>query len=792
MRLFKRQSLPQHRRASTSSSRPELGFPSICLFLLFYLPCLFPQKATADAVIINFPAALAGETSTGFGSSSGDSLSGNLVRVGAFNTDPTSLMAGVALLTNSSDILTSLNTRFTQYTSFAFLSDYLDPSSAVFPATDDSGLPLEAQPAIGTSLQGKDIYLLFYNAATANLATEVAIFRMKQALLSDDPDFSLGKFNTLASASDGQRTAGFNLSATETDLLLGFYNSQTDTFFTGKLSGGTSQITSPLTETNASGAVSTYQITANNGADRFFATTNTASADLTLTNLPAGFSIATNTGVITAGTNAATNTYSIRLVASNSLTASVATNTLIWTLQASTLSFTTTTNLISAVAGVEISPFTFVSTGTSPTYTADGNLRGLTLSTNGILSGIPNSVGTNDVSITSSAGGQNGNTTFSLAVAAPTISVPAGELPGGQIVHIAGTARTVTLSKTDGFTDLTGEVSPTTSGVSFNGTDLVIAADAVPLVRGLNNITLTLTASKVGVSGASASTTVPLRIVAPTPTRLVGPTEFEVDVGQAFSSTILSDAGTYGRMSFSNLPSELASFANGQVLGTQTNIALGYQFAVRVVADSTQIYEGGGSYTNTNVIFRLRNTNAPYFASTTNRHIVGAGRPINPINLIASNFPFQYTASNLPSGLRLSGNQISGTPTVAGIFTVPITASNSFRPGSTNPADWQGGSATLIFHIAGTKPTASALPSSPGAIPRNSTISLNDNVYLIPGGAENQGVRLAAYGLPPGVSLEPTTGKLYGTTGGAGSYNATVFVQNGKGWIKKIVTLTVQ
>jgi len=792
MRLFKRQSLPQHRRASTSSSRPELGFPSICLFLLFYLPCLFPQKATADAVIINFPAALAGETSTGFGSSSGDSLSGNLVRVGAFNTDPTSLMAGVALLTNSSDILTSLNTRFTQYTSFAFSSDYLDPSSAVFPATDDSGLPLEAQPAIGTSLQGKDIYLLFYNAATANLATEVAIFRMKQALLSDDPDFSLGKFNTLASASDGQRTAGFNLSATETDLLLGFYNSQTDTFFTGKLSGGTSQITSPLTETNASGAVSTYQITANNGADRFFATTNTASADLTLTNLPAGFSIATNTGVITAGTNAATNTYSIRLVASNSLTASVATNTLIWTLQASTLSFTTTTNLISAVAGVEISPFTFVSTGTSPTYTADGNLRGLTLSTNGILSGIPNSVGTNDVSITSSAGGQNGNTTFSLAVAAPTISVPAGELPGGQIVHIAGTARTVTLSKTDGFTDLTGEVSPTTSGVSFNGTDLVIAADAVPLVRGLNNITLTLTASKVGVSGASASTTVPLRIVAPTPTRLVGPTEFEVDVGQAFSSTILSDAGTYGRMSFSNLPSELASFANGQVLGTQTNIALGYQFAVRVVADSTQIYEGGGSYTNTNVIFRLRNTNAPYFASTTNRHIVGAGRPINPINLIASNFPFQYTASNLPSGLRLSGNQISGTPTVAGIFTVPITASNSFRPGSTNPADWQGGSATLIFHIAGTKPTASALPSSPGAIPRNSTISLNDNVYLIPGGAENQGVRLAAYGLPPGVSLEPTTGKLYGTTGGAGSYNATVFVQNGKGWIKKIVTLTVQ
>jgi hypothetical protein len=272
----------------------------------------------------------------------------------------------------------------------------------------------------------------------------------------------------------------------------------------------------------------------------------------------------------------------------------------------------------------------------------------------------------------------------------------------------------------------------------------------------------------------------------------VGPTEFEVDVGQAFSTTILSDAGTYGRMSFSSLPSELAGFGNGQVSGTQTNIALGYQFAVRVVADSTQIYEGGGTYTNTNVIFRLRNTNAPYFASATNRHIVGAGRPINPINLIASNFPFQYTASNLPSGLQLSGNQISGTPTAAGIFTVPITATNSFRPGSTNPADWQGGSATLIFHIAGAKPTGSALPSSPGTIPLNSTISLTDNVYLIPGGAENQGVRLAAYGLPPGVSLDPTTGKLFGKAGAAGTYRATVFVQNGRSWVQKTVTLTVK
>jgi hypothetical protein len=400
------------------------------------------------------------------------------------------------------------------------------------------------------------------------------------------------------------------------------------------------------------------------------------------------------------------------------------------------------------------------------------------------LSGIPSSVGTNDVTITSSAGGQNGTTTFSLAVAAPTISVPAGELTGGQIVHTAGTARTVTLNKSAGFTDLTGLISPTTSGVTFNGTDLVIAADAVPLLKGLNNINLTLTASKVGVSGASASTTVPLRIVAPTPTRLVGPTEFEVDVGQAFSTTILSDAGTYGQMSFSNLP-DLAGFANGQVSGINRSTSLPYEFAVKVVADSTQTYEGGGTYTNTNVIFRLRNANPPYFAGT-NRYILSVGRAVSGITLNASNFPFRYTVSNLPAGLQLNGNRISGVPTVAINSQVQITAYNSYRPGSTNPADEQPGFGTLVLNVAGARPTA-ATPLS-----GSSNLRVGNAASFSMLSAQELGLRISGYGFPPGLSINSSTGLVTGTPTAAGTYSVTIFLQNGRGWIKKNVTLTVQ
>jgi hypothetical protein len=271
----------------------------------------------------------------------------------------------------------------------------------------------------------------------------------------------------------------------------------------------------------------------------------------------------------------------------------------------------------------------------------------------------------------------------------------------------------------------------------------------------------------------------------------VGPNAFEVDVGQAFTANILTDAGSFARMSFSNLPSGLTGFVNGNISGNNSSSTLPFEFVVSVRADSTIDYEGGGVFTST-VTLRLRNSNAPYFASATTRVLAGVGRAIPAVSLTASNFPFSYTASNLPNGLALSGSRILGTPTTAGRFEVPVTAINAFRPGSTNPADWQSGASTYIFHVADARPPTSLAPTAPGTITRNTAISTSDNVYLIPGGADSAGVRTAAFGLPPGLSLDPATGKLYGNTGGPGSYTATVFIQNGRGWIKKTVTLTVQ
>ena len=234
----------------------------LLLFSGLVLSCLTTR---ADSVIVNFPAALAGEASTGFATSTGGSLSGNLVRIGAFDTDPSSLMAGVAALTTPSSVLSNLNSRFTQYTSFTFSNDYLNPATAIFPATDADGIIIDAQPLITDTLAEKDIYLLFYNSSATNTATEVAIFRMKENLLplnrTNVADLA-GVFSRQTGALN-TRDSFFDLSIETSDLLLGFYNSQTDTFDTdpSSLMAGVAALTTP---SSVLSNINTHQHTNNN------------------------------------------------------------------------------------------------------------------------------------------------------------------------------------------------------------------------------------------------------------------------------------------------------------------------------------------------------------------------------------------------------------------------------------------------------------------------------------------------------------------------------------------------
>jgi hypothetical protein len=186
---------------------------------------------------------------------------------------------------------------------------------------------------------------------------------------------------------------------------------------------------------------------------------------------------------------------------------------------------------------------------------------------------------------------------------------------------------------------------------------------------------------------------------------------------------------------------------------------------------------------------QLQNKNAPYFKYPTNRLFGAQGKYVK-FDLAASNYPFKFVASNLPAWLSLKSNQgnwlLEGTPTGAGNFDIPLTAYNTFRPGSTSPSDLQQGYGTLIIHIASSRPNVTLTGAN------NLQVGVGASFYLVPGGAEGAGVRVNVTGLPPGLVVDRATSQVTGMPTAKGSYPILIYVQNGKGWVKQTMTLTVR
>ena len=792
MRFIDRQSLCQYRRLRPSSISLKIGLSSYCLFLSLFLPCLFPAKATADAVFINFPAYFSKNSgfssSNADGSASGSSFSGNLIRIGAFSDNPTTLIGGLTAITTPSAILANLESKFTQYTSFTFSDTLLSPDSPIYPTTDpDTGVPLVAQPSIGASLRGKDIYLLFYNAASAAAADQLAIFRMKDSAMNGPTGSDLAGIFSTATGADGQYTSSFNLNTSEADMLLGQYVSSNDTFVLGKLSGGVGQITSSTTLTMNAGSNSTYQILSNNGANSY-----------ALTSAPGWASINAATGIITLSPGVSIGgSFSLTFTASNSLTGNTATGSLTVTVQAATGPAFTSSAAVSATAGVSFS-FSITTDAPSTFTTVTPLPSGLALNpATGVLSGIPRSATTSTFTVRAARAANAASFTdqnLTLTVSSPTLEIPA--LVSGQLTRTAGAAYTIPVTIPAGFTVDSSSITPTIAGVTYSAGNLLISSTAAPFAKGTTSQAVTLTLNRTsGLGGAtvSASLAFDLRLVAPAPTVLTIAGPFEVNVGEDYSLQLATDVSTIcpnqniaivGTLPPGLINNSAGLRKTGSITGKNTSTTLPWEFSVNVVADTSTFYEGGGTLT-VPVIFRLRNTVAPVITSASTR-LAGVGNTFALYTITASGSPSQFTATGLPPGIVLNGANLTGIPTQAGNYDVRLDAYNSYRPGSTLPSDLQLGTATLRIFVSGSKPTT-ATPLS-----GSSNLQVGNPASFSMLAAEQLGLRIAGYGFPPGLSIDSSTGLVTGTPTAAGTYAVTVFIQNGKGWIKKTVPLSVR
>lgn len=147
------------------------------------------------------------------------------------------------------------------------------------------------------------------------------------------------------------------------------------------------------------------------------------------------------------------------------------------------------------------------------------------------------------------------------------------------------------------------------------------------------------------------------------------------------TSLVASGDGTLTYSLYSGtLPSGITLSSNGTLSGTLPSAASNttYSFVVNVNDAQNQNSTRSFSLTiNTDVV----NWSSP---ADGTQYTLFKNSAITPVSLSASalsNQSISYTANTLPAGVSLSGNTISGTPTVAGtIYTLlTATATNSLR-----------------------------------------------------------------------------------------------------------------
>ena len=442
--------------------------------------------------------------------------------------------------------------------------------------------------------------------------------------------------------------------------------------------------------------------------------------------------------------------------------------------------------------------FTYqIAADSSPTsFSATGLPGGLSISTTtGLISGTPNvAAGTFNVTISATNTTGTGTATLVLVLTSPSLSIPS--LISNKLTRTAGTAYSIPVTIPAGFTVDSHTIAPTISGISYSAGNIIISSMAAPFAKGTTKETLTLTLNRTtGLNGAKISASLPfdLRLEAPTPRLLTTRGPFEVTVGDDYSLQLLTDVSTLcpnqniaivGTLPLGLINNTEGLRKTGLIMGKNTSTTLPWEFPVNVVVDTSTFYEGGGTVT-VPVIFRLRNPVAPVIISASTK-LAGVGMTFAQYTIKADGAPSRFTASGLPPGIVLDGANLKGTPTLAGNYDVRLEAYNSYRPGSILATDLQSGTSTLRIFVSGSRPTTATPLSGSSSLQAGRAASFS----ML--SAQQLGLRISGYGFPPGLTIDSSTGLVTGTPTAAGTYSVTVFIQNGRGWIKKTVPLTVR
>lgn len=300
---------------------------------------------------------------------------------------------------------------------------------------------------------------------------------------------------------------------------------------------------------------------------------------------------------------------------------------------------------------------------------------------------------------------------------------------------------------------------------------------------------LVVTATRAATASNSASTAVLTNVLslAVNPLTLGGvfaTTNSITITNPAMTALVLSGSASNGTVVFSTTDTNTAQITNGTTLrllanGTSSVVA-------SVINANPNNYLATDPITNT-VVVNWPSPATPVFTST-NRQDGTVGTSFS-YTLVAtatntSAFPVTYAATNLPQGMVFTNsNQITGTPTLPGLYRIQLTASNG------------GGVSTLIL--------TSAIAPSPALAATN----FWTNLVAMGSGTNTNGAYTILGGLPSGVGslttnlsgfIQPvlmlTNNNTNPTSPGwfAGVSNLSVVFSNSQTNVTSSITLNVQ
>ncbi|EZP39293.1 putative hemagglutinin-like protein [Janthinobacterium lividum] len=427
-------------------------------------------------------------------------------------------------------------------------------------------------------------------------------------------------------------------------------------------------VLAPATVPNATVAqpYSTTTVTATGGAAPY---TYAISAGA----LPAGMSLS-GSGVLS-GTPTAGGTFNFTVRATDSLAVN-GTRAYTLTVSAPTIAILPTT-LPAMTAGLAYSQ-TIAASGGTGTYTyarTAGSLpAGLTLASNGTLSGTPTAAGAYSFTVTATdsstgAGPYSGARAYSgtVAAGAPTAGAVSATVAYGS------SANPITLNLGGGAATSVAVASAASNGTaSASGTSITYT----PTAGYGGPDSFTYTASN-GI-GTSTPATVTITVTGPTIT-LAPSTVPAATVGTAYSQSVTAANGgapyTYA-ISAGALPAGLSlNTATGLLSGTPTAGGV-FNFTVRATDSST----GSGPYSG-----------ARGYSLTVASPTLGVAPstlPVPTVGVVYSQgitasggtaaYSYAVTAGSVPAGLTLAANgTLSGTPTTAGAYSFTVTATDS-------------------------------------------------------------------------------------------------------------------